>query len=93
MPKMGKYCKAYPVERFREYSAWAEKPAAKPNGSATAAAGDEAKYLFLQDSYIVTKDVYADEMIVFDSVTEDWIAFCHEKLRFEIPEFIKAGAA
>lgn len=92
MAKMGKYCKAYMVERFREYGAWSEKPAAKPNGSATAAASEESKYLFLQDSYIVTKGVYSDEMIVFDSVTEEWIAFCHEKLKFEIPDFIKASA-
>lgn len=93
MARMGKYCKAYPMERFREYSKWTENPAAPGANTTEQAGGEGNKYFFLHDTYIVTRGVYVDEMIVFDSVTEDWIAFCREKLQFEVPEFVTAGAA
>ena len=97
MAKIGSYCKAYPVERFREFSGWVEKsapPAAKttiagvPEGDGTEPA-DEVGYFFLQEDLTVTRDVYQDGDIVYDDVNEAWQEFCHVQLCFEIPEYAR----
>jgi len=74
MGKMGKYCKAYPIARFREYERWTEKTDNIKRG-----------HLYLQENYIVTQGVFMDEDIVFDDVTPEWIDFCKNALKFETP--------
>jgi len=74
MKKMGRYLKAYPIERLREYPGW----------SVAAEAGDRP-YVYLQENYTVTQGIFLDEDVVFDRVTPEWTAFCHDTLGFQIP--------
>jgi len=76
MAKIGKYCKAYPIARFREYKGWTEKPE-----------NVKRDHLYLQENYIVTEGIFMDEHIVFDDVTPEWIDFCKNTLKFEVPDF------
>ena len=46
-------------------------------------------FLYLHDNYLVTDGIFDDKNIIFDTITADWKAFCHEVLHFEIPDFIK----
>lgn len=93
MAVMGMYCKAYPLERFREFSGWTERPGSltvpdTPTAEgAPAEAGKEAEYLFLQENYVVTNGVFMDENVVFDAVTPEWEAFCRTVLEFEVPPY------
>ncbi len=87
MPKMGSYCKAYPVEQLQAFTGWSAKlDEVKP---AAAAEGDslEHRYLFLQENLTVTEGIFLDEHVVFDQVTSEWEDFCRNQLRFEVPDF------
>ena len=75
MKKMGAYCKAYPIERFREFQAWA----------ANASEPADLTFLYLQENFSVTGDIFIDEQVVFDDVTPEWLEFCKDSLEFEIP--------
>lgn len=77
MSRPGSYCKAIPVTRLRTYSGWTE-----PEGREF---GDDA-ILFLQDTYTVTGNIYPDEEVVFNRVTEDWKEFCTATLGFQPPD-------
>ncbi|PKO23427.1 MAG: hypothetical protein CVU38_04110 [Chloroflexi bacterium HGW-Chloroflexi-1] len=96
MATMGKYCKAYPIKRLREFSGWTEKAENARKEKQTGADGKEVDmiraltgndYLYLQENYAVTDGIFKDENIIFDQVTPEWIAYCHEALKFEIPSF------
>ena len=95
MPKMGKYCKAYPIERFREFSAWGEnlenlrREKSEVNGKEVEAPRTlrEQDYLFLQETFVVTDGVFMDENIIFNNISPEWIAFCKETLEFEVPVY------
>jgi len=76
MGKMGKYCKAYPIARFREYKGWSEK-----------AADVNRDHLYLHENYVVTEGIFMDEDVVFDDVTPEWIEFCKNTLKFEVPSY------
>ncbi len=93
MATMGKYCKAYPVSRFAEFPAWTEKVVA----SKQSVNGEEEKlsadYFFLHTNYVVTQGVFFDEKVVFDAVTEEWIAFCEQSLNFKAPEIGEPASA
>ena len=96
MAKMGKYCKAYPMPRLREYPKWSEKlenvrfdKRLDEDGRET---DEEYKreltdeeFLYLQENYVVTDGIYLDENVIFDDVTEEWKRFCTETLKFEVP--------
>ena len=75
MAKMGRYLKAYPLDRLREYPGW---------DAAAIDAGDRP-YLYLQENYTVTQGIFLDEDVVFDRVTPEWTTFCHVRLGFQIP--------
>jgi len=88
MATMGSYCKAYPIGRFEEYAGWREKPL-PPAPEGTENADDEPlddRYLFLQETFVVTDGIFLDERIVFDEVTPEWIEFCRAGLEFSVPE-------
>jgi hypothetical protein len=95
MAKMGKYCKAYPVNRFREYEYWTEKTenlaeVKRKEGDEKALVPrqlTEDDFLYLQENYVVTDGIFIDRNIVFDDVTLDWISFCKERLNFEVPVY------
>jgi hypothetical protein len=44
---------------------------------------DEEVYLFVQEDYRVTGDIFLDEHVVFGAVTPEWIAFCKDDLKFD----------
>ncbi|HVG20213.1 MAG TPA: hypothetical protein VNI02_14280 [Blastocatellia bacterium] len=95
MAKMGKYCKAYPVERFREFGGWTEnlqnlrKEKRQEDGKEVEAprALGESDYFYLQENYTVTDGIFLDENVIFDNVTPEWIAFCKDTLKFEVPVY------
>jgi hypothetical protein len=78
MANMGRYCKAYPIERFRAYGNWREKM--------ESARG----HLYLQENFVVTDGVFLDQRIVFDDVTPEWVDFCKNTLKFELPKHLSA---
>ena len=95
MAKMGRYCKAYPLPRFRAFSGWTEKSAnARTERRVVDGAEIEAPrelsdstHLYLQENYTVTDGIFIEENIIFDEVGEDWIEFCKTQLNFEIPVY------
>jgi hypothetical protein len=91
MSKMGKYCKAYMIPRFREFSGWSEKSenARKENDSPRLLT--ENDFLYLQENYVVTDGIFLNENVIFDHVTPEWIDFCKSVLQFEIPDYAAAA--
>jgi hypothetical protein len=95
MATMGRYCKAYLVNRFREYPRWAEN-LSNLRGDRRMVDGREVEeitladddHLYLQDNYVVTDGIFTDENIIFDGITPEWIEFCKTTLNFEIPEYL-----
>lgn len=95
MAIMGKYCKAYPIAKFREYAGWTEKTE-NVRKDKKIVDGKEVElerqltdddHLFLQENYVVTDGVFKDENIIFDAVTVEWENFCRQELKFEIPDY------
>jgi hypothetical protein len=93
MAKMGRYCKAYPVARFREFSGWTEntqnmrKEKQEGDGNEAEAAEQSTvrDYFFLQENFVVTDGIFLDENVIFDDTTPEWIEFCKNSLGFEVP--------
>jgi hypothetical protein len=81
MGTMGRYCKAYHLEQFAHYAKW-------PKSIVTSADSGQKDYLFLQEDYTVTEDIFMDEKIVLREVTDEWKAFCQNELQFSIPEYV-----
>lgn len=98
MPNMGRYCKAYPIRSLREFPGWTENAAnARPADDAEEGSAPrtltEDDFLYLQENYVVTDGIFIDENVIFDSVTPEWMDFCHQILEFEVPEYAKAPQA
>jgi hypothetical protein len=101
MAKVGRYLKAYPIARFREFSGWTENAQnARPedqNGEGPEAAAPrpltDSDFLYLQEDYTVTDGIFLDQNIIFDQVTPEWIEFCENTLKFEIPEYQRTPPA
>jgi hypothetical protein len=96
MPKkMGRYCKAYPITRFREFNGWTE--AAENTRKEKQTVDDkeveaprilaDADHLYLQEDYTVTDGVFLEENVVFSNLTPEWREFCDNTLQFAIPSF------
>jgi hypothetical protein len=79
----------YPLRDFEGSPEWAPKAEGGADGQ-LADAGDA--YLFLHDTYVVTRGVHVDRAVVFDAVTPTWVAFCRDQLGFDPPAWLKAGA-
>ncbi|HEY6807132.1 MAG TPA: hypothetical protein VI306_26385 [Pyrinomonadaceae bacterium] len=47
----------------------------------------DSDFLYLQENFVVTDDIFIDENIVFDQVTPEWIEFCKNTLAFEVPSY------
>lgn len=76
MKNIGKYSKAYLLNEVNKYVNFKMK------------VSTDKEYVFIQDDYTVTADVYKDERVIFDKVNEQWIDFCKSKLGFTIPDYI-----
>jgi hypothetical protein len=87
MAILGKYCKAYPLYRLRQFPGWNEKPenAKKIRKEVNGEIVEEtrkltdADYVYVQKNFTVTDGIFVDENIIFSDVTPEWIEFC-EKL-------------
>jgi len=103
MAKMGKYCKAYPIVRFREFSGWTEEAGnlRKEKGEVDGQQEEVARvltdedFLYLQESFAVTDGIFIDENIIFNEVSQEWIDFCKTSLKFELPVYgtVKANGS
>lgn len=82
---MSVYCKAYKISKLKQFSGWVEKLNSNENNSKKL---DDNIYLYLHDNYYVTDSIFKDENIIYDDISEDWITFCNEILKFEIPSDI-----
>ncbi len=99
MPKMGKNCKAYMVQDFRQFSEWTENSSnARPEKEVvdgtevtTPRVITDDHFLYLQENYVVTDGIFIDENIIFDSVTAEWIEFCKSTLEFDLPVYESAS--
>jgi len=95
MAQKGRYCKAYPITRFRDYSGWSEnkqnvrKDKQQVDGKEVVTQREltDTDFLYLQENFVVTDDIFIDENIIFDQVTPEWIDFCKNTLKFEIPVY------
>lgn len=92
MSKMGRYCKAYPIDRLQAFDGWPEahrREAASSNGEPHDGTPNtqpaENDYLFVQEDLTVTKGIFLEEDVVFDQITPQWADFCKNELGFEIP--------
>jgi hypothetical protein len=95
MPNLSRYCKAYLAGDLREFRGWTTAAAATPADSGADPSGDAVPsddVHFVHDNYVVTRGIYADEGVVFDEVTPEWVEFCTTVLKFEVPAFLQDGA-
>ncbi|MEL6438041.1 MAG: hypothetical protein AAFQ80_02125 [Cyanobacteria bacterium J06621_8] len=101
MATMGKYCKAYPIQRLRQFESWSENQA-NTRQEKQEIEGQEVEqnrvltdddFLYLQENYVVTDGIFKDENIIFDAVTAEWKDFCTQTLSFEIPNYQSAPVA
>lgn len=91
MPKMGKYCKAYMLPSFREFSGWKENSENARRENESPRQLTDADFLYLQENFVVTDGIFIDENVIFDGVTPEWIAFCKNTLKFEVPNYASAA--
>jgi len=95
MRKMGRYCKAYPIQRFREFSGWKEnaenaaKETKQVDGNEIEAVREltDTDYLYLQEDFTVTDGIFLEENVIYDDVTPEWKEFCLQTLKFEVPNY------
>jgi hypothetical protein len=93
MSTLGKYCKAYPIGRLREFKGWAEnagnarKEPRPEEGKAVEVPRPltENDILYVQENYVVTDGIFKDENLIFETVTPEWEDFCRQVLKFEVP--------
>lgn len=95
MDKMGKYCKAYPIDRLRQFSGWSENAqnarmeTRQVDGVETEVPrelGDNA-FLYIQEDFTVTDGIFLEKNVIFDQVTPEWIDYCKTTLNFEVPVY------
>jgi hypothetical protein len=94
MSTMGKYCKAYPVDRLREFKAWREnaqnikRELRQVNGKEEQVEREltDSDYLYVQENFTVTDGIFLDENTIFDNVSNEWVEFCRNNLGFKVPE-------
>ena len=72
-----KYCKAYHMKDFRQFAGWTE--------SGVDELGDD-DVVFLHEDYTVTRSIWSNENVIFNSVTPEWHDFCNTVLAFRVPD-------
>jgi hypothetical protein len=93
MPILGRYSKAYPLGRLRQFSGWTERPesARRITKEVDGEIVEEARvlsdedYVYVQRNFTVTDGIFVDENIIFSDVTLEWIEFCQTVLGFGNP--------
>lgn len=96
MSEIGRYCKAYLASSLRAYPGWKEKPEGLRQldtaGARRTFLEDDA-IVYLHENYHVTDDVFTDEHVIFDDVTEEWREFCTLTLKFKVPDDMSSGCS
>ncbi len=90
MAIVGKFCKAYPLQKFREFPGWKEdahnaRKVWKEIDGETREVERELKetdYFYLQDNFTVTDGIFMGENVIFSDVTPEWMEFCRTALAF-----------
>ncbi len=98
MGTMSKYCKAYLLKDFRQFSNWTEnsdnirQETKIENGKEVEIERvlTEDSILYLHENYVVTDGIFQDENIIFGQVTPEWTSFCQKELNFEIPDYAQS---
>ena len=93
MSTLGKFCKAYPLQQFRQFPGWTEaaqnarKIWKEIDGETQEVQRElaETDYLYLQENFTVTDGIFIGENIIFNDVTPEWIEFCRNTLAFHEP--------
>lgn len=102
MEKMGKYCKAYPIDRLSQYSEWSidadnlrsDKKSVEGKEVEVKRTLDDVSFLYLQEDFTVTDGIFLNKNVVFESNKPEWIDFCKNILRFEVPVYeLKSDSA
>jgi len=101
MAKMGRYCKAYPVSRLRQFAGWSEnganlkKEKQQVDGKEIEVDREltDDNHLYLQEDFTVTDGIFLDENVIFNDVTPEWKEFCQTELNFEVPAYDPPPAA
>ncbi len=92
--EMSNYCKAYEADMFRRFSKWEERvsPYLIPgsgeqstagSSSAESAEARDTAIFYLHDDFTVTAEIFRDQSVVFDVVTDEWKEFCRSVLQFD----------
>ena len=100
MAKMGRYCKAFPINRLSEFSGWSgnlqnlRREKRQIDGAEVEAPRElsENDFFYLQEDFTVTDGIFLDQNIIFQDVTPEWIDFCKNTLKFEPPVYESAKA-
>jgi len=95
MSKMGTYCKAYPIDRFRQFPGWSEDSQNLRKQEVDGKPGDtpreltEQDHFFLQEDFTVTDGIFIDENIIFgqEKVSPEWKEYCEQTLQFAVPVY------
>lgn len=93
MPTLGKHCKSYRLQLFRQFPGWTEdlKNARKIRKEIEREIVEverelnDSDYLYLQENFTVTDSIFVDENIIFSNVTATWIDFCLNVLGVQFP--------
>jgi hypothetical protein len=91
MTILGKYCRAYPLSRLRQFPGWSEKP---ENTRKTPQDIDgetvreprkltDEDYVYLQSNLTVTDGIFIDENVIFDKITPEWVEYCRHVLGYD----------
>src|SRR5688572_8131781 len=93
MAMMGKYCKSYRLDQFRQFPGWQEN--SQNARKVKIEIGDQTReverqlgeedFLYLQENFTATDGVFFDTNIIFNDVTPEWIEFCQNTLGFRVP--------
>jgi hypothetical protein len=78
MAIVSRYCKAFLMKDFKNFSEWR---------LADLAGLEDNSLLYLHENYKVTKGIYQDEGIVFNEDTPQWREFCSQQLNFTLADF------
>jgi len=95
MAEVSRYCKAYPLQRFRQFDGWSEKSEnARQERQTSNGQGSDAprqlandSIVYLQENFTVTDNIMKDENVIYDHVTPQWVEFCTRELNFTVPDF------
>ena len=83
-----KYCKAYHMKDFRQFTDWSE---GRINWKKSADEADDKQFgdddvVFLHEDYTVTQSIWSNENVIFNNVTPEWQDFCNTALGFKVPD-------